>query len=59
MSIFEWSQDHYEEMIVVGLIVFFLTGVGILADNTNKRNHQKYVLCIESGQQWIKGDCVK
>lgn len=51
--------DHLEPILVTAVIIFFTWGVGHLIILDMKRNTEFKQQCIESGMQYISGNCVE
>lgn len=51
--------DTLLPMARVALTAFFLYGLGQIIFTDMEKSQARYELCIASGGQWIKGNCVK
>lgn len=45
-------------VVVLFLLLLLVTVTLILVNANSSREHEQYILCIESGNQWISGSCI-
>lgn len=51
--------DHTAEILVAGVIIFFLWGIGYLVTLDIQHGVEFRGKCIEAGMQYLDGSCVK
>lgn len=51
--------DNIVELSFLGLIAFFLWGVGYTFMQEIEKTDTMYEACIAADKQWIDGNCVK
>ena len=52
-------DNHMDVILIVALGGFFLFGVGYMITQDTIQSQARYTTCIEAGNQYIQGSCVK
>jgi hypothetical protein len=52
-------EYNLEQILIVIVVLVFTVGVGCLIATDMNHAAQKAIACIEAGNQYISGDCVK
>ena len=52
-------SEHVPGLIISSLAAFFLWGIGYLITQDNNRAFTFKQQCIESGMQYVNGDCIR
>lgn len=52
-------MDDKVPLVFMGLVFFFMLGIGLLIVSDNAASHERFQQCIAAGMQWHRGDCLK
>ena len=55
----EILDNHLEGILITTFALVFTVGVGYLITTDMNHSAQRAIACIEAGNQYISGDCVK
>ena len=55
----KYDLEDFYPIALVGIVLVFLVGMGVLVYSGESMKHETRMACIERGNQWISSNCIR